>query len=217
MSSSAGKRWWVFLLVDRLFADVQREIEAVRRAELQNDGPVCLVWLQPRRVQAPFVHCWQGHHYWKIQGSFVLISAELLHCFSLFLFFLTLLFTRRLLHQLVSDVCWCKLNGGYVWHPKSGYYLQNNISLHIHKMLCLSFLILYFNLVSIVHLLPSILLPSFLLMPLVFTRPSLSADLFCSDRKLLRAFSRAERALPPLCCHLLSGLSARPLSTFRDQ
>lgn len=47
----------MFLVVDRLFADEQREEEAVRRAELLNDGLVCLVWLQPSRVQASFVHC----------------------------------------------------------------------------------------------------------------------------------------------------------------
>lgn len=40
---------------DSLFADQQHEDEGVRRDELLNDGLICLVWLEPRRVQASFV------------------------------------------------------------------------------------------------------------------------------------------------------------------
>lgn len=74
--SSAGKRWWVFLSVDRLFPAEQREDEAVRRAELLNDGFVRLVWLQPSRVQASFVQCWPGHSYWKHPRLFVLLFSQ---------------------------------------------------------------------------------------------------------------------------------------------
>lgn len=96
---SGEKRWWVFLLVDRLFADEQREEEAVRRAELLNDGLVCLVWLQPSRVQASFVHCWPGHSYWKHPRPFVLISAQLSHTF-----FFTVQFSRSLLQYTSPDL-----------------------------------------------------------------------------------------------------------------
>lgn len=40
---------------DSLFADQQHEDEGVRRDELLNDGLICLLWLEPRRVQASFV------------------------------------------------------------------------------------------------------------------------------------------------------------------